>query len=538
MIPVLCYANAIVYLQWRCARKVLVVMISNLVVMPCLLLKCKSEQCFLDYEGHIREIQCPNCLPSSSSSSSFFFLSLLLLLLLLLLLFFFFLLLRSFVVSLVFEKDAELSCAEALLIQNGHRTKSWVFQTLSPEPPPPPTTPKFPHTPRPPHPHPHPHPHHHQGPPPHYFKPFKEKVKDCCRSTIAFIFSNVGVCGLLVGYTIAGAFIFKKIEGPHETTKMLSVDQIRNRTIQQLWNITVEYNVLYKSNWTKSVEKVVLNYTNDIIEAVNSGWDGADVTNGPLKWSTEGGFLYSLTVITTIGYGHISPTTTLGKITTILYAIFGLPVFLLYMANMGDILAKSLKWIYSKICVCVRPAPPTPKYDTSVVWRSAETTLRAPAGPSGYLGDEANHRGSVGGGDGDMQYSPELSDEISMDTESWQRSEKADVASVNIPISVSLVIMVALLYGGTKLFQEDEGWDVLTSFYFCFISLTTIGFGDYVPGSAVDDGSRMSFIYCSLYLMFGLALLSMCFNLMQEEVVHKITACLKAVRLFKRPEAT
>ena len=117
---------------------------------------------------------------------------------------------------------------------------------------------------------------------------------------------------------------------------------------------------------------------------------------------------------------------------------------------------------------------------------------------------------------------------------SWrsEQSEKTDINAVNIPITVSLVILFALLYGGTELFQNFEDWDPLTSFYFCFISLTTIGFGDFVPGSSSEN--QENFIYCSLYLMFGLALLSMCFNLMQEEVVHKVTLCMKSVTLFKR----
>lgn len=215
---------------------------------------------------------------------------------------------------------------------------------------------------------------------------------------------------------------------------------------------------------------------------------------------------------------------------TIIYTIFGMPVFLLYMANMGDILAKSLKWIYAKLCICRRPDP---KFDTSVVWRSADATLRAAAGPSAYPA-EGHHGRSL--------YPAELGDEISIETGSWSagHTEKPDISTVNIPITVSLVIMVALLYGGTLLFEKYEGWDPLTSFYFCFISLTTIGFGDYVPGLTMDspghDDKGMNFIFCSLYLMFGLALLSMCFNLMQEEVVHKITACLNAIRFFNRRE--
>jgi len=42
-------------------------------------------------------------------------------------------------------------------------------------------------------------------------KPLEARIKHCCRVTIAFIFSNVGVCGLFVGYTIMGSFLFQVI---------------------------------------------------------------------------------------------------------------------------------------------------------------------------------------------------------------------------------------------------------------------------------------------------------------------------------------
>lgn len=57
------------------------------------------------------------------------------------------------------------------------------------------------------------------------------------------------------------------------------------------------------------------------------------------------------------------------------------------------------------------------------------------------------------------------------------------------------------------------------------ISLTTIGFGDLVPGNSIrGDGSQAQekLVICSVYLLFGMALIAMCFNLAQEEVVNKV----------------
>lgn len=52
------------------------------------------------------------------------------------------------------------------------------------------------------------------------------------------------------------------------------------------------------------------------------------------------------------GYGNVFPHTTWGKLATIIYAIFGMPLFLLYLSNIGDLLAKSFKWLYAKFCLC------------------------------------------------------------------------------------------------------------------------------------------------------------------------------------------
>lgn len=53
-----------------------------------------------------------------------------------------------------------------------------------------------------------------------------------------------------------------------------------------------------------------------------------------------------------IGYGNVYPRTFAGQLTTIVYAIIGMPLFLLYLSNIGDVMARSFKWIYANFCLC------------------------------------------------------------------------------------------------------------------------------------------------------------------------------------------
>lgn len=88
-----------------------------------------------------------------------------------------------------------------------------------------------------------------------------------------------------------------------------------------------------------------------------------------------------------------------------------------------------------------------------------------------------------------------------------------------ILLIVNKCLCFSYVFGGALLFKEYEGWDYLDGSYFCFISLSTIGFGDIVPGEKsyynTEQELKMGFIFCSMYLMLGMALIAMCFNLMQ-----------------------
>lgn len=52
----------------------------------------------------------------------------------------------------------------------------------------------------------------------------------------------------------------------------------------------------------------------------------------------------------TLGYGHIAPSTQTLRLTVILYALIGLPLTMVFLANIGGIMADFITYLYSRGC--------------------------------------------------------------------------------------------------------------------------------------------------------------------------------------------
>lgn len=65
-----------------------------------------------------------------------------------------------------------------------------------------------------------------------------------------------------------------------------------------------------------------------------------------------------------------------------------------------------------------------------------------------------------------------------------------------------LVLITALvLTGGMLFYHLVEKWNLVDSFYFCVVTLTTVGYGDLVPHTATGK------IFTSFYILVGIGIL-------------------------------
>ncbi|XP_038632099.1 potassium channel subfamily K member 10-like isoform X1 [Scyliorhinus canicula] len=212
---------------------------------------------------------------------------------------------------------------------------------------------------------------------------------------------------VVVLYLVIGGTVFRALEKPFES--------------QQKDKITME-----KSNFIRNHPCVKPGELDALIEhaieALGAGVNPVDTSaNNSSHWELGSAFFFAGTVITTIGYGNIAPSTEGGKIFCILYALFGIPLFGFLLAGIGD----QLGTIFGKSIARVEK-----------VFRKKQVS-----------------------------------------------QTKIRVISTILFILAGCLVFVTI---PAIIFKHIEGWTTLDSIYFVVITLTTVGFGDYVAGGNIS----------------------------------------------------
>eukprot|EP00093_Oithona_nana_P004941 04941.XXX_203703_206299_1 [CDS] Oithona nana genome sequencing. len=97
----------------------------------------------------------------------------------------------------------------------------------------------------------------------------------------------------------------------------------------------------------------------------------------------------------------------------------------------------------------------------------------------------------------------------------WRGLRRIEVSEFDLILASGITSSIVVSFGAV-LFHTQEGWSFFDSLYYCFITLSTIGFGDYV---ALQSGSVLQLdptyvVSFFVFLLLGLASLSSSINLL------------------------
>ncbi|KAM4694179.1 potassium channel subfamily K member 16 [Discoglossus pictus] len=271
----------------------------------------------------------------------------------------------------------------------------------------------------------------------------------CSRQTMLAVALSLGY----FLYLFLGAMIFQLLEKPAEAT---SRDQFQLAKLRFL------------QNYTCLDVRAIEQFVQIIMEAWEKGLNPKGNSTNPSNWDFSSSFFFAGTVITTIGYGNLSPSTVAGQVFCVFYALLGIPLNLAFLNQVGK-------------------------------------------GLNGYLSALGRYAQRPGG---------------------------SGVMKKLIMAFFLVVGTLLFLVFPPMIFSYVEGWSYGEGFYFAFITLSTIGFGDYVLGT--DPNKHYISVYRSLaalWIIFGLAWLALVFNLAADLVEKLIHFKMRKTRVIKEEKA-
>jgi potassium channel subfamily K len=177
------------------------------------------------------------------------------------------------------------------------------------------------------------------------------------------------------------------------------------------------------------------------------------------RWTIIDSLYFAVSTFTTCGYGNLSPTTAAGQIFTIFFAIYGVVILGVFIGIVGHSISQAQTRALRKL-----------KKERQ---EEILETLFAEDKRDRKECDELIREGL-------------LSDHASL------MDNIKEVVLAELP-AILLVAAAALVLG------IREGWTLVSTIYFCIMSATTTGFGDYSPTTQIDK------VYCIFFLPLAVA---------------------------------
>ncbi|EGI68107.1 Potassium channel subfamily K member 6 [Acromyrmex echinatior] len=234
---------------------------------------------------------------------------------------------------------------------------------------------------------------------------------------------------------------------------------------------------------------------------------------------------------TDLGCGSIAPKSTWGKVATMGYASLGIPLTLVYLSSAGGLLSRCARGVFTRaLCCCLCSNCGYCCYDERRMQifsyrmrkKRQQEELAQQQQQQLQLQEPFYVRANASTFTSTVEIKASPKDEVS----SLGSGDRPNV-TILAPISICLGAMLCYIIAGAFTLHKLDGWSFIDASYFCFMSLSTIGFGDMVPGSyprhTLADSRNVTVWFCSCYIMSGMALTAMCFNILHDEIVHRLS---------------
>ncbi|KAI1699982.1 ion channel domain-containing protein [Ditylenchus destructor] len=289
--------------------------------------------------------------------------------------------------------------------------------------------------------------------------------------------------GLLALYSIAGGFMFQAIEAENERQNLEL-----NRDVLQTLIFNMSMDIFSVTNVTPAIETrndvilVIREYYREMLKAegkyIGSVFHKYEQFTVRLSWYYGSAVFYAMTLFTTIGYGTMACQTVLGKTASVLYAMVGIPLMLVVLSDLGMVLLRCFTYIYN---LHLR------------TWRRFKAYFRKKLfGEHPNDCPENNHR--------------TVEKKFTQSSTGSSDSDENDEEEFPLYLAV-IIVLIYLVFVSVvvTLFDYHDGHTPgLTfgdSFYFSFLSLSTIGLGDVMPNNIEYSP------FLAILFLFGLSLL-------------------------------
>ncbi|NXX11444.1 KCNKI protein, partial [Podargus strigoides] len=358
--------------------------------------------------------------------------------------------------------------------------------------------------------------------------------KRTCKKIFWAVFPHACFILSLVIYAFLGALMFSHIEG----NRKVNLSEEYRKFLQDLWHISRNLS----DNMTEN-EEIFKEKIHALLNTTEQDW----FVNPKEKWSFFGSLFFCCTVFTTVGYGNTYPVTRIGKYLCMLYALFGIPLMFLVLTDMGDILATVLSKSYnefrklqskilaSKLCsgsTCNKGDELKSSEQSKVVLNEPLTIMEVLKSQLGVKTKPVKYRNAeifemliareneytkLARNKSIERWSscPELArgETVSRVIKNFDKIGK-QLEKLDVPIVLMvLVIFVYISCAAAILPNWETRLDFQEAFYFCFITLTTIGFGD------TQLEHPKFFLFFSLYIIIGMEIVFIAFKLGQDRLI-------------------